>query len=133
MLKKNFYIINNHFSNIFGVFSLYLYVAVIRANFNSTAELIGIVFFKKTQHFYFQFLSWHSVRLTHLGPLNENQSPFVVVRLSLFFSGIFWDTGVTYVMMKSSIVIQTDWVRWLIMLENRLVIQLQNQVKSFVF
>ena len=48
MIRKNFHVINNHFYNMFGVFSQYLYVAVIQANSNSTAELICIVFFKKT-------------------------------------------------------------------------------------
>lgn len=67
-----------------------------------------------------------------LGSRNYNLSPFLVDSLSLFFSVIFWDTGVTYVMMRSSIVVQTDWVRWLIMLENKLELQLQNQVKLFI-
>ena len=48
MIRKNFNVINNHFYNTFGVFSQYLYGVVIQANSNSTAELICIVFFKKT-------------------------------------------------------------------------------------
>lgn len=42
---------------MFGVLPQYLYVATVLANLaNSKPELIWIVFFKKTQNFYFHFL-----------------------------------------------------------------------------
>ena len=67
MIRKNFPVVNSHFCNMFGAFSQYLYGAVVQANLNGTAELICIVFFKRTQRFYFQLLYWNSSRVAHFG------------------------------------------------------------------